>query len=46
MTESIFLFLTPVCYKPGNLRGCRSYPVLAYDFAEFLNGDGAIQIKQ
>jgi hypothetical protein len=31
---------------PGNLKGCRSYPVLAYDFTEFLKGEGAIQIKQ
>ena len=31
---------------PGNLKGCRSYPLQAFDFAEFLKGDGAIQIKQ
>jgi hypothetical protein len=31
---------------PGELKGCRSYPVLAYDFAEFLKGEGIIQIKQ
>ena len=31
---------------PGNLKGCRSHPVLAYDFAEFLKGDGAITVKQ
>lgn len=31
---------------PGNLKGCRPYPVLAYDFAEFLKGDGVIAIKQ
>jgi hypothetical protein len=31
---------------PGELKGCRSYPILAYDFAEFLKGDGAIQIRQ
>jgi hypothetical protein len=31
---------------PGNLKGCRSYPLQGFDFAEFLKGDGAIQIKQ
>ena len=31
---------------PGTLKGCRSYPMLAYDFAEFLKGDGVISIKQ
>lgn len=31
---------------PGELKGCRSYPIRAYDFAEFLKGDGVIQIKQ
>lgn len=31
---------------PGNLKGCRPYPVLAYDFVEFLKGDGSIQIKR
>lgn len=31
---------------PGNQKGCRSYPILAYDFAEFLKGDGAISIKR
>lgn len=31
---------------PGNLKGCKSYPHLAYDFAEFLKGDGSIQIKR
>ena len=31
---------------PGNLKGCNSHPLLAYDFAEFLKGDGAISIKQ
>lgn len=29
---------------PGNLKGCRSFAT--YDFAEFLKGDGAIQIRQ
>ena len=31
---------------PGNLKGCRPHPLFAYDFAEFLKGDGAITIKQ
>jgi hypothetical protein len=31
---------------PGNQKGCKSYPVRAFDFAEFLKGDGAIQIRQ
>jgi hypothetical protein len=31
---------------PGNTKGCKSYPILGYDFATFLKGDGAIQIKQ
>jgi hypothetical protein len=31
---------------PGNLKGCKTHPLLAYDFAEFLKGDGAISIKQ
>ncbi len=31
---------------PGNLKGCKSYPTLAYDFVEFAKGDGAISIKQ
>lgn len=31
---------------PGNLKGCKSLPIPAYDFAEFLKGDGAISIKQ
>lgn len=31
---------------PGELKGCRPFPLLAYDFAEFLKGDGAITIRQ
>jgi len=31
---------------PGNLKGCRPYPIQAFDFAEFLKGEGTIQIKQ
>lgn len=31
---------------PGNLKGCRPYPIFAFDFAEFLKGDGSIQIRQ
>ena len=31
---------------PGSSKGCKSHPLLAYDFAEFLKGDGAISIKQ
>ena len=31
---------------PGNLKGCKSFPILAYDFAEFAKGDGVITIKQ
>ena len=31
---------------PGNLKGCRPYPVFAYDFAEFLKGEGTITIKR
>lgn len=31
---------------PGNLKGCRSFPLLAYDFAAFVKGEGAIAIKQ
>jgi hypothetical protein len=31
---------------PGNLKGCKSFPILAYDFAEFAKGDGIITIKQ
>ena len=31
---------------PGNSKGCKSHSLLAYDFAEFLKGEGAISIKQ
>ena len=31
---------------PGGLKSCRVYPTFAYEFAEILKGDGAIQIKQ
>lgn len=31
---------------PGSLKSCRVYPTFAYEFAEILKGDGAIQIKQ
>ena len=31
---------------PGNLKGCKPYPIQGFDFAQFLKGDGAIQIKQ
>ena len=31
---------------PGSTKGCKSFPILAYDFAEFLKGDGAITIRQ
>lgn len=31
---------------PGNLKGCKTYPLQGYDFAEFLKGDGTITIKQ
>jgi len=31
---------------PGQTKGCNSFPLLAYDFAEFLKGDGSISIKQ
>ena len=31
---------------PGNLKGCRVYPIHGYEFAPILKGDGVIQIKQ
>jgi hypothetical protein len=31
---------------PGNLKGCRAYPLLGYEFADILKGDGVISIKQ
>jgi hypothetical protein len=31
---------------PGNLKGCRTYPIRAYEFATILKGDGIIQIMQ
>lgn len=31
---------------PGNLKGCRSFPLRAYEFATILKGDGIIQIMQ
>lgn len=31
---------------PGNLKGCRPYPIQAFDFVEFLKGEGTISIKQ
>jgi hypothetical protein len=31
---------------PGNLKGCRSFPLQAYEFATILKGDGIIQIMQ
>lgn len=31
---------------PGNLKGCRTYPIRAYEYATILKGDGIIQIMQ
>lgn len=31
---------------PGNLKGCKVYPLLGYEFAQFLKGDGEIVIRQ
>ena len=31
---------------PGSQKGCSSHPLLAYEFAEFLKGEGTITIKQ
>jgi hypothetical protein len=31
---------------PGNLKGCRSFPLRAYEFATILKGEGIIQIMQ
>ncbi|HEV2904865.1 MAG TPA: hypothetical protein VGW32_07450, partial [Pyrinomonadaceae bacterium] len=31
---------------PGNLKGCRTFPLRAYEFATIFKGDGIIQIMQ
>ena len=31
---------------PGSLKGCKVYPVRAYEFASILKGDGIISIRQ
>jgi hypothetical protein len=31
---------------PGNLKGCRVYPLLGYEFASVLKGEGVIEIRQ
>ena len=31
---------------PGNLKGCKVYPLLSYEFASILEGEGDIQISQ